>query len=55
MRRERGQSSVEFVLVAAFVALALCTPWLGGESPADMLLAAIGELAVANVEWLKVI
>lgn len=55
MRHERGQSAVEFLVVTACVALGLLTPWVDGKSPADLLLSALAELAIAQLAWLKIL
>jgi len=53
--RAAGQSLLEFIVVSAFIVIALCSPWLGGRSPAGMLLESLAAAAAAHVDWLKVI
>jgi hypothetical protein len=46
---------IEVVVVTVIMVLALCTPWIDGLSPVDLLLTALGSLTSAYVDWLKVI
>ena len=55
VRRERGQTLLEAVVVTVVMVLALCTPWLDGLSPVDLLLSSLGGLTGSYVDWLKVI
>ena len=52
---QRGQASVEFVVIATSLVAALCLPWLDGLSPAEWLLGAVVEAAAALPAWLSVI
>ena len=54
-RGQVGQASLEFVVVAASLVAALCLPWLDGLSPAEWLLGAVIEAAVAVPAWLAVV
>ncbi len=54
-RRHGGQAMIEVVVVTVIMVLALCTPWIDGLSPVDLLLTALGSLTSAYVDWLKVI
>jgi hypothetical protein len=54
-RGQAGQASVEFVVIAASLGAALCLPWLDGLSPAEWLLGAVIEAAVAVPAWLAVV
>lgn len=54
MRHDSGQMLSEVAVVTLFVTLALCTPWLDGDSPAEMLLASIAALTGSYIDWLKV-
>lgn len=38
---QRGQALVEYLLASGALAIALFTPWVGGLSPATLLLAAL--------------
>jgi hypothetical protein len=55
VRREQGQAMVEVVAVTLVVTLALCTPWMDGESPAERLLGSLAALTGSFIDWLKVI
>ena len=46
---------VEVVVVTLIVTLAICTPWLNGESPAELLLDSLVALTGSFIDWLKVI
>jgi hypothetical protein len=46
---------VEFVVIAASLVAAFCLPWLDGLSPAEWLLGAVIEAAVAVPAWLAVV
>ena len=52
---QRGQASVEFVVIATSLVAALCLPWLDGLSPAEWLLGAVVEAATALPAWLAVV
>ena len=52
---QAGQASVEFVVIATSLVAALCLPWLDGLSPAEWLLGAVVEAAVAVPAWLAVV
>lgn len=54
-RRHGGQAMIEVVVVTVIMVLALCMPWMGGLSPVDLLLTALGSLTSAYIDWLKVI
>ena len=53
--RQSGQAGVEFTVVASALVAALCLPWLDGLSPAEWLLGAVIEAAVAVPAWLAVV
>jgi hypothetical protein len=53
--RQRGQVTVEFVLLATVLCAALLIPWAGGLSPAEWLLGAIVAAAHAFTGWLAVL
>lgn len=55
VRRERGQTLLEAIVVTVTMVLALCTPWIDGLSPVDLLLSSLGSLTGSYVDWLKVI
>lgn len=38
---QRGQALVEYLIASAALAVALFSPWLGGLSPATLLLAVL--------------
>lgn len=46
---------VEVAVVTLVVTLALCTPWMDGESPAELLLGSLAALTGSFIDWLKVI
>lgn len=50
--RQRGQASVEFVVIASSLVAALCLPWAGGLSPAEWLLGVFVDAAAAMPMWL---
>ena len=54
-RGQAGQASVEFVVIATSLVAALCLPWLDGLSPAEWLLGAVIDAAVAVPAWLAVV
>jgi len=54
-RRQLGQASVEFALVAAVLVAAMLLPWPGGLSPAEWLLGAIVSAARDYPAWLAIL
>jgi hypothetical protein len=46
---------VEVVVVTTVMVVALCTPWVDGQSPVGLLLTALGALSGSYVDWLKVV
>lgn len=54
-RRCRGQTSVEFALIAALLVAALCLPWADGLSPAEWLLGAVLDAARTTASWVAVV
>ena len=58
VERERGFNRIglaSLLLIAASLVAALCLPWLDGLSPAEWLLGAVVEAAVAVPAWLAVV
>lgn len=53
--RQRGQATVEFVLLATVLCAALLIPWPGGLSPAEWLLGAIVAAAQGVTGWMAVL
>ena len=54
-RRQLGQASVEFALVAAVLVAAMLLPWARGLSPAEWLLGAIVAAARYYPAWLAIL
>jgi len=54
-RRQLGQASVEFALVAAVLIAAMLLPWPGGMSPAEWLLGAIVAAARDFPAWIAIL
>ena len=54
-RRQLGQASVEFALVAAVLVAAMLLPWPEGLSPAEWLLVAIVAAARDYPAWLAIL
>lgn len=52
---QRGQASVEFVVIASSLVAALCLPWADGLSPAAWLLGVVVDAAAAMPMWLAVL
>jgi hypothetical protein len=52
---QRGQATVEHVLLATLLFAALSVPWPGGLSAAEWLLGAVVAAAEAFTAWLAII